>query len=218
MKKYKYVLFDLDGTLIYSHPGIYSCFRYALKKMGWTEMPDDTILRQCVGPSLMYSFANFFNMSEQDAAKATAFYREEYSRTGVRENEPIDGAMECLKALKQKGYKLALATSKPLFYAGQITQRLGFDKYLDVQVGSGMDGSLDTKALVIAECIKQLGADKQECLMVGDRKHDAEGAKTENVDCAMIKVGYAEEGECEACAPEYIFNTFIELTDFLMKN
>ncbi len=217
MRKYKYILFDLDGTLIYSHPGIYSGFRYALKKMGRTDEPSDTFLRRCVGPSLMYSFENFFDMNEEDAAKATAFYREEYSRSGVRENEPIEYATECLKALKQKGYKLALATSKPLFYAAQITKRLGFDSYLDEQVGSGMDGSLPTKASVIGECLRLFSATREECLMIGDRKHDVEGAKEQGVDCAMVKVGYAEEGEYESSAPNYVFEDLAALTAFLTE-
>lgn len=215
MKKYKYILLDLDGTLIYSHPGIYSCFRYALRKMGWTEEPTDQMLRPCVGPSLMYSFATFFGMNQEDAAKATAFYREEYSRTGVFENYPIEGAMESLKLLKEKGYKLALATSKPLFYAAQITKRLGFDVYLDEQVGSGIDGSFPTKASVIAECVRLFGADKAECLMIGDTKYDAEGAKEVGVDCALMKVGYAVEGEYEIASPEYVFEDFEALTAFL---
>ena len=99
MKKYRYILFDLDGTLIYSHPGIYSCFQHALKAMGKPEAAQDA-LRKCIGPSLMYSFATFFDMTEEDARKATALYREQYSVTGVYENAPIEGALECLKALK----------------------------------------------------------------------------------------------------------------------
>ena len=124
---------------------------------------------------------------------------------------------EILKALKQKGYKLALATSKPLFYAAQITKRLGFDCYLDEQVGSGMDGSLPTKASVIGECLRLFSATREECLMIGDRKHDVEGAKEQGVDCAMVKVGYAEEGEYESSAPNYVFEDLAALTAFLTE-
>lgn len=216
MRKYDYVLLDLDGTLIYSHKGIYSCFRYALNKMGKNANPDEKILRKCVGPSLVYSFANFFDMSEEDAVRATAFYREEYSRTGVLQNEPIEGAMECLKALYEMGYKLSLATSKPLFYAAQITARLGLDKYLHEQVGSGLDGSFPTKASVIAECIRRLGARPEKCLMVGDRIHDLEGARENGIACALVNAGgYAEAGEYERAAPDYVFEKLEGLTTFL---
>ena len=216
MKKYRYILFDLDGTLIYSHPGIYSCFQYALQKMGQPKA-DERILRKCIGPSLMYSFATFFDMSEENATRATALYREQYSVTGVYENSPIEGALNCLKALKTAGYIMALATSKPKVYADIIAERWGFSPYLTEQVGPGMDGSLETKAEVIAEAIRLLGARKEECLMVGDRHHDVEGAKENGVDSVLLKVGYAAEGEERVCRPTYVLENFDALEKFLTE-
>ena len=216
MSKYKCVLFDLDGTLTYSHPGIYGCVRYALQALGEKE-PDEQTLRKCIGPSLMYSFMNYFHLSEERARLATAKYRERYSVIGWRENAAIDGAVDALKILREKVFLLAMATSKPKIYADKIADLFGFSPYFHAQVGSGMDGSFPTKASVIQECIRQLEVKKDECLMVGDREHDAEGAKEEGVDCALLKVGYAEEGEFERCAPKYVFNGFHDLLDFLLK-
>ena len=217
MKKYTCILFDLDGTLTYSHPGIYACFRYALQEMGQEE-PSEAQLRRCVGPTLMYSFQNYLGFSEEDAKRATALYRKRYAVKGIWENEPIEGAIETLKALKAAGYKLAMATSKPLFFAKQISEKFGFTAYFDAEVGSGMDEStLPTKASVIAEAMRQLGASKKECLMVGDRKHDAEGAKENGVDCALLRVGYAEnEEECISSAPKYTLDGFEGLKALLL--
>ncbi len=215
MRKYKYILFDLDGTLTHSHPGIYACFRYALEKMG-RPVPTETQLRKCVGPSLMHSFMHYFGMCEEDARTATAKYRERYSVIGWQENQPIEGALGCLKALRDNGYVLALATSKPKIYSDQITEKFGFANYLQVQVGSGMDGSFPTKASVIHEVIRQLGGSREEYLMVGDRNYDADGAREEGVDCALLRVGYGEEEEFTACAPTYLFNDFSDLTAFLL--
>jgi phosphoglycolate phosphatase len=89
-------------------------------------------------------------------------------------------------------------------------------QYLKEAVGSGMDGSLPTKASVIEEVMKQLGASAEECLMVGDRFHDAEGAKEMGVDCALLKIGgYAEEEELYTCGAKYVFDNFEDLTGFL---
>ena len=214
--RYKYILFDLDGTLTHSHPGIYGCIRYALEQMG-EPAPKEEFLRQCVGPSLMYSFTTFFKMSEERAREATAKYRERYSVIGWQENEPIDGAIACLQALQKRGYILAMATSKPKIYADKIADKFGFTPYLTARVGCGIDGSLPTKAAVIREAMRQLGATPEECLMVGDTKYDAEGAKEEGVDCALLRVGYAQEGEIEACNPAYAFDDFDGLTEFLLK-
>lgn len=216
MRKYKYILFDLDGTLIYSHKGIYSCIRYALEALGERE-PSETLLRKCIGPSLMYSFTEIFGLDEERAALATAKYREKYSVTGVYENEPIEGVSEGLECLKQFGYQLAMATSKPKIYADIVAERWGFSKYLSVQVGSGIDGSFPTKGSVIAEAVRQFGASADECLMVGDRFHDRDGAAENGMDCALLRVGYAEEGEPERVRPTYVFDGFTDLVDFLTE-
>lgn len=216
MKKYTCILFDLDGTLTYSHPGIHACFRYALEQLGLGEAKEEQ-LRKCIGPSLMYSFQNYFGLDEETARLATAKYRERYEVDGWQENSPIEGALETLKALKQAGYKLAMATSKPLVYAGRIAKKFGFSEYFDVEVGSGIDGSFPTKASVIAECMRRLNVTAEECLMIGDRHHDAEGAKENGMDCVLLRIGYAEnEEEFISAAPEYVMEDFAELRTFLL--
>lgn len=215
MKRYKYLLFDFDGTLVHSHPGIFAGIRYALNAMGRADEPTDEYLRQCIGPSLVYSFSNFFAMSKEDAEEATAKYRSWYGKEGLFLCSPIDGALQALKTLKEAGYILAMATSKPKAYADRIAERLGFAQYFTVQVGCGFDGSFPTKASVIAEAVRQLGAEREECLMIGDRKHDAEGAEEQGVDCALLAVGYAAEGEIAEAATKYAFENFEELTAFL---
>lgn len=218
MKQYRAILFDLDGTLTYSHTGIHACFRYALAKLGEKE-PTKEQLARCIGPSLMYSFQTYFGLSEERAREATALYRERYAVKGIWENEVIPGALELLKELKDKGYKIAMATSKPLHFAAQISKKFGFAPYMDVEVGSGMDEkTLSTKAAVIAEVIRQLGVKKEECLMVGDRFHDAEGAKENGIDCALLKVGYAEnEEEFVRAEPTYIFENFDDFKKLLLR-
>ena len=216
MKKYTCILFDLDGTLTYSHPGIHGCIRYALQQLGLGE-PKMEQLQKCIGPSLMYSFQNYFGLDEETAKLATAKYRERYAVEGWQENAPIEGALETLKALKQAGYKLAMATSKPLIYAAKIAEKFGFSDYFDAEVGSGIDGSFPTKASVIEEVMRRLDVTAEQCLMVGDRKHDAEGAKENKMDCALLKVGYAEdEEEYVLAAPEYVFENFDDLQSFLL--
>ena len=213
--KYKYILFDLDGTLIYSHKGIFRCIAHALEKLD-LPAPTEAQLKQCIGPSLMYSFTHYFGLDEETARQATLKYREEYALSGVYENEEIPGALQALQALTKAGYVLGMSTSKPKIFAEKIADRLGFSKYFTAIVGSGIDGSLHTKSLVIEETMRQLGADARDCLMVGDRRHDLEGAREQGVDCALLKVGYAPQGEFEEVKPEYVFDDFAALIEFLV--
>lgn len=214
MRKYEYVLFDLDGTLTYSHPGIYAGLRYALASLGRPE-PDERQLRLCVGPPLTYSFSEIFGLSEAQTAEAVQKYREYYAEKGLFENEPVPGAKKALEELRRRGYRLALATSKPEIFARRVSDAFGFSPFFDALTGSGTDGSLPSKADVIREALRRLNAQNNLSLMVGDRKHDAEGARLCKVDFAGFTAGYAEEGELEAEHPVFLFGTFAGLTDWL---
>ncbi len=216
-RMYKYILLDLDGTLIYSHPGIFSCFRYAMEKMG-RERPTDEQLKPVVGPSLFHSFTTFFGMNEEDARRAVVLYREQYAVTGVWENLPVEGALEALKRLQEAGYILALATSKPVVYATKIVEKHGFAPYLKEIVGPSFDGDLPKKADVIAEAMKRLGVSADECLMVGDTHYDAEGAAEMDVDCVLLKIGgYEKEERLYSCGAKYVLGDFSDLLKLLQK-
>ncbi len=216
MKRYKWLLFDLDGTIIYSHPGIFSCARLAMQEMGEPFPYDEQFLRQMVGPPLEYTFEFIFGLSTERAEQATKIYRKHYAVTGVNENELIPGIKDALCALKNAGYCLGMATSKPQRFADQIAKRLQIDGYFDKIVGCGLDGSLPTKADVIIEAMQQLGATKEKTLMIGDRFHDSDGAKEVGIDCGLVRVGYAEEGEIERCAPAFIWDTIQDMKKGLL--
>ncbi len=216
MKNYRCILWDLDGTLTLSHPGIYNCMRYALEKLG-KPAPTEEQLRLCVGPPLDWSFETLFGLSKEEAQKGVALYRERYEVAGWSENEPIEGALKCLKQLKEADYKMALATSKPMHYALKIVEKFGFLQYLTTEYEPMIPGYEPKKTDMIIKGMGLLNAEKEECLLIGDRKYDVLGAREVGVDVAGLDVGYAEEGEFEAYPPDYRFSDFAELTAALLR-
>ena len=107
---YKYILFDLDGTLTNPKEGITKCVQYALKYFNIDE-PNLDNLTKFIGPPLHESFERFYNFSKEDAKLAVEKYRERFSTIGLFENGVYDGIKELLEALKRKGRVLAVATS-----------------------------------------------------------------------------------------------------------
>lgn len=214
--KLKNLLFDLDGTLIDSYPGIYTCFKYALNKMG-KEIPPDDFLKKCLGPPLDYSFKNFFNMNEEDTALGVKLYRERYRVKGVYEYEPMAGVNECLGKLRGDGFNILLATSKPEPFARTILERMDADKYFSVICGSDFDVTLKNKTDVINEAIRRGNILREESCMIGDRSYDMVGAKNCSLYAVGIKIGYAEEGELEKSGADLIVNDFTELEEELVK-
>ena len=217
---YQYLLFDLDGTLTDSKPGILNCVRYALNHMHYTNY-NDQFLNQFIGPPLMVSFQQFCGFDEETAAIATAKYRERFSTIGLFENAVYDGALDMLKTLKQAGKTIALSTSKPELYTFQIIERFGIAQYVDEPVGATMDQTREKKVDVIKETLHRLAIDTPEkraqTIMIGDRFHDILGAKECGLDSIGCRWGYSDPMELENAGATYIFDTISQLTNFLTK-
>lgn len=195
--KYDLVLFDLDGTLTDSQEGIINCIYHALDGLG-IEAPDISVLKKFLGPPLSVSFRETIGLDDDTADKAVKLYRERYSTVGLFENKPYEGISGMLERLKNAGLRLAVATSKPEPFSVRILEKFGLDGYFETVTGSGLDGSLDTKAEVIEETLRRLGfTDRSRAVMVGDRKHDILGARAAGLGCIGVGWGFAEPGELE---------------------
>ena len=139
--------------------------------------------------------------------------------TCFNENDVIDGAKELLAYLKKSGKIIALATSKPQVFAMQITEHFGLSEYFDIQVGAELDGTRNYKHEVISEVLKQADCkDLSKVVIVGDRKHDIQGAKKCNISSIGVKCGYAEENELEEAGADFIFENLYETLNFFKNN
>lgn len=233
---FQYVLFDLDGTLTDPRLGITTCARYALKHMG-IEEPDLKKLETFIGPPLWDSFQQFYGLSKEEAMVATAKYRERFSAIGLYENEIYPGIEELLKALSEKGVKLAVASSKPEVFVEKILEYFKIREYFTAVVGSNLDGSRVNKSEVILEALERLGVETDVslsgtddapeanntvaknlfCAMVGDRKFDVEGAKVMNLVSVAVAYGYAQGDELVLAGPDYIAETVEDLQCILLQ-
>nr|MDA3847375.1 HAD hydrolase-like protein [Vallitaleaceae bacterium] len=196
--KYKYILFDLDGTLTDPKVGITKSVAYSLKKM--RDMDVDTEeLTKFIGPPLKDSYMDFYDFTEEEAEEAIACYREYFKETGIYENEVYDGIRQLLGRLQALGHILVVATSKPTVFAETIINHFDLEGYFTCIVGSYLDGRRTNKAEVIEAVINALSIhnEKNKVIMIGDRKHDIIGAKTVGVDAIGVIYGYGSYDELE---------------------
>jgi phosphoglycolate phosphatase len=151
----KTVLFDLDGTLTDSGEGIINCAWLALEYFG-IPLPSREEMRVFVGPPLRDSFLRF-GVPEDGVEKAIEIYRSRYVPTGMFENSPYPGIVDLLTALRKKGFRLYVATSKPEGMATAILEKFNLAKYFDLICGASMDDTRDSKDKVIAYLIGKAG-------------------------------------------------------------
>jgi phosphoglycolate phosphatase len=193
------VLFDLDGTLSDSAPGILASLRHAFDVNGLPPL-DSVTERAILGPPFYESLPPLIGA---DAVPGViAAYRDEYGRAGMFDTCAYPGVVEVLAALHAGGVRMAVATSKPEPYAVPIVDHLGLSGYFATIAGDDLTGSRRTKAAVIAEVLHRLGdPDPAQVVMIGDREHDVLGARSHGIDAIAVRWGYAMPGELEAVAP-----------------
>jgi len=210
-------LFDLDGTLIDPKAGITKAVRYSLKSFG-IEAADLDELEKFIGPPLRDSFREFYNFPEAEAERAITKYREYYSETGIFECSLYAGITDMLARLKDKGVTLAIATSKPTVFAGQIAEHFGFKQYFDFIAGSELNGTRDRKGEVIRYALEMVDSGREKStVMIGDRKHDIIGARETGIDSIGITWGYGSRAELEEAKPERIADSPQELCRIILE-
>jgi len=217
---YKYVLFDLDGTISDPKVGICTSVQQALKKFG-IDVPDINTLTPFIGPPLRDSFRDFYHIKPEDMEDVIAAYRARFSTVGLFENDLYDGIPELLKALKENGRKLALASSKPRVFVEKILDHFGISQYFDVIMGSELDGTRENKSEIIAECLRLFeldpDGDLSETVMVGDRKYDIEAANAAGLPNIAVSYGYGSEEELSKAGAMVIAGTVKELENILLN-
>ena len=189
------VLFDLDGTLVDSSPGIHASVRHAAVALGLPE-PTAPQLRGMVGPPLQDGFALVLGVPVADVGRAVAAYREHYAAGALLQATVHDGVPDLLAALRAAGVTLAVATSKPEPFAVRLLEHTGLLPAFASVHGATMDGLVRHKDQVVAAALTA-HPDGRTPVLVGDRSHDVLGAAAHGLPCIGAGWGPAEDGELE---------------------
>lgn len=216
--KYKTAIFDLDGTITDSGPGIMNSIRYALKKRGLPELPEEE-LRRFIGPPLKEQFQSVFGLTEEESVQMTEDYREYYSEKGIFENSVYDGVPKMLERLRTSGVRGLMATAKPEYYARIIADHFDFAKYFEFIGGACMDGRRNDKHEVIEYVIETCGVsheDRERTIMIGDRSNDMIGAGKSGIHSLGVLYGYGSREELEGASAQTLAETPGKVADLIL--
>ena len=198
MNKYKYYLFDLDGTISESALGIRESLENAIKSMG-KPLPNLDDYTLYIGPPLLDTFRNICHFNEEESARGVEIYREYYNTKGKLVNKLYDGIDRVLAELKNSGAKLAVCSSKYEKFAEEITELLGVHDMFDAICGSTLDGS------------------RKDTVMIGDTWFDTKGARLCGVDFVGVEYGYGDLESMKKEGGRVFVKTTAELLDVLTK-
>jgi len=210
---WKTVLFDLDGTLTDSAPGITNSAACALAHFGIHEEPGN--LLKFVGPPLSESLPEFYGFSPEQTVEAIKVFRAYFTEKGWLENAPYPGIEDLLRDLKDAGLTLMVATSKPEAQAVRILNHFGLAEYFGRICGAPIgneDGA--KKSDVIRTALQHADGP---AVMVGDRRHDVAGAKETGLPCIGVLYGYGGREELEQAGAAYIVEDLAELKKLLLS-
>lgn len=187
-------VFDLDGTLVDSAPGIIGCYRAALAQLGH-ELPADAGVATMIGPPLLDVcrglLARFGDTRAEELAKR---YRALYTEWGWRECRLYPGIEAALAALAQAGVALHVATAKRTVYALRMLDHVGVARHFASIRGSEDGGAFDDKAVLLADVLRG-GAGP--AAMVGDSRFDIAAARANAIPAIAVAWGYGQPGEHE---------------------
>jgi phosphoglycolate phosphatase len=191
------ILFDLDGTIADSAPGITASLAWTLERLE-RPVPSQTELLHWVGPPILDSFRDRAGMSEKQAEHALATYRPHYLATGIFNSRVYPGVADLLQTIADSPIPLSLATSKPESLALVTLDFYSLAHCFDFLTGASEDEVRSSKADVVEEALRRLaasGADISRPVMVGDRDYDVEGAAEHGVPTIFVEWGYGSVSE-----------------------
>jgi len=194
---YSCILFDLDGTIADSAPGITASLAWVFEQLG-KPIPTPAELLEYVGPPILDSFRDLAKWTPEESARALEIYREHYLEHGVYDSTSFDGIGDVLRAIHESPIPMSLATSKPEIPATLILEHFGFARFFDIITGASADEVRSAKKDVVEEALRRLaasGADISRPVLVGDRKHDVEGGAEHGVPTIFVRWGYGSPAE-----------------------
>ena len=194
------LFFDLDGTLIDSAIGITRCVSHAVERLG-EPVPDAQSLRRWIGPPLRDSFGPVL----RDPARieqAVEFYRERFEDIGYAEHRLYDGIADTIRTLDERGHRIAIVTAKNEPHARKIVDGFDFADRIDTIVGATLDGRISHKPELIGEALARLALHADECVMIGDRRMDIDGARHHRMRSIGVRWGFGDADELSQAAAQ----------------
>lgn len=186
----KTVIFDLDGTLLYSLEDLKDSVNFVMKKHGFREYTIDEV-REAIGNGVRLLMERILpkDIDKNLFEECLSEFKENYSKNMYNKTKPYDGVLDMLKGLREEGYKIAVLSNKFDSAVKELSSKY-FGELVDLAVGQKEGVKEKPSPLGIQEIAKELDTDVETCIMVGDSEVDIQTANNAGIDCISVTWGY----------------------------
>lgn len=195
---YKLIIFDFDGTLADTSPGILNSVRYTQKMMNLPEISEKSMYSH-IGPPMAESYNRNFGLEGEELAQAVKYHKEYAVAQGYKELRFYDGITELLDKLRSTGVTTAIATLKAQDTAVKILDNFGMTEKFDIVEGVDISAPKN-KEQIIMNCIDKVGCSVCDAVLIGDSVYDAKGAEQAGIDFIAVTYGFGFHSKADADA------------------
>lgn len=189
-----HLIFDLDGTLVDSAPGILASLTHAFAATGLC--PRLPLGTEVIGPPLRETIAHLSDSTDPATIAACVdHFKAHYDDTGVLATRPYAGIPELLAQLAGSGTRLHVATNKRIGPTRKILGQLGWDTLFSSVYGIDTPPGFDAKARLLKALLEREGCAARHSLYIGDKRADYNAAAQHGLDFVGVRWGYASADE-----------------------
>ena len=209
-----FVIFDLDGTLIDSSEGVIEATNYALAQMG-LPIREPSEITPYIGYPLETMFADFTDAPFSELAR---HFQVRAKETVVAATEALPWASETIYLLHDKGYTLAIATTKIRTHIDLILDKCGWRDYFKATVGGDEVVHVKPAPDAFRLALERLRAVPEYTVVVGDTVNDVDAAKAAGLPVVAVKSPFGHDGTLERSGPTYLLESLEGLPSLLERH
>lgn len=216
----KYIIFDLDGTLINSIPDMTREVNLFLSRHNGRNLTEQEII-SIIGSGAKVLVKKAFELTsikttDSEFDNLFSEWLDQYGKADMFLTKTWDGVIETLEYLKKNNYKMAVCTNKPPVPTKVILDRLKLSSYFDVVLDAESLPEKKPRPEPLWLAVKKMGGNVNEAIMVGDSEVDSEAAKNAGIPVVLLSFGYAHV-PLEEIKPDFLIDHFSDLKNVLDK-
>jgi phosphoglycolate phosphatase len=206
-----HLLFDLDGTLVDSFPGISRSINQTLTTVGREPVPE-TQLRQFVGKRLSMIFSTLLGAEDEALVdRAVEIYRPLFDEVGILDSRVFPGIHDALSTFRNAGHSLQVVTVRSIESARLVVRHFGLDRYFDAVHGPERTQRSCDKADLVRAALNLAGAEAREAIMIGDRADDIRAARAHGIRAVAAGWGYGTQEELRDAGSDFFASSVTDL-------